>query len=85
MTSKVTDKGQVTIPKILRDRLGLDPGQEVEFEEQGGAIVVRRRVRRDPLRELVGMVKERTDVDAYLSETRGAAWQADLDAPEDPA
>jgi antitoxin PrlF len=29
--SKVTSKGQVTIPKYLRDTLGLLPGTEVEF------------------------------------------------------
>ena len=34
--SKVTSKGQVTIPKEIRDRLGLLPGTEVEFVERNG-------------------------------------------------
>ncbi|KGN34853.1 AbrB family transcriptional regulator [Knoellia sinensis KCTC 19936] len=38
----VTDKGQVTIPKALRDRLGIGPGSEVDFEQQGDAILVRK-------------------------------------------
>jgi antitoxin PrlF len=30
--TKVTTKGQVTIPKRLRDHLGIEPGSSVEFE-----------------------------------------------------
>ncbi len=30
--SKMTTKGQVTLPKRLRDHLGLKPGSNVEFE-----------------------------------------------------
>jgi len=30
--SKMTTKGQVTLPKRLRDHLGLKPGSDVEFE-----------------------------------------------------
>jgi AbrB family looped-hinge helix DNA binding protein len=38
MTQRVGAKGQVVIPKELRDRVGLQPGSEVEFEEDGGAV-----------------------------------------------
>lgn len=31
MLSTVTDKGQITLPKALRDRLGIQPGSKVEF------------------------------------------------------
>jgi AbrB family looped-hinge helix DNA binding protein len=34
MLSTVTDKGQVTLPKSLRDRLGIRPGMKVEFALQ---------------------------------------------------
>lgn len=33
---RVTEKGQVTIPKHVRDRLGIVPGSEVDFVEDGG-------------------------------------------------
>jgi len=34
MLSTVTDKGQITLPKALRDRLGIHPGSKVEFSLQ---------------------------------------------------
>jgi antitoxin PrlF len=39
---RVTDKGQVTIPKDLRDALGIGAGTEVEFERRKDALVVRK-------------------------------------------
>ena len=41
--SNMTSKGQVTVPKDIRDALGLLPGHEVEFEldELGGARILK--------------------------------------------
>ena len=39
---RVTEKGQVTIPKELRDALGIGAGTEVVFERADDAIVVRK-------------------------------------------
>jgi AbrB family looped-hinge helix DNA binding protein len=50
MTHKVGPKGQVVIPKDLRDELGIEPGDEVDFWLQDGAVVVRLADRRRPLR-----------------------------------
>jgi AbrB family looped-hinge helix DNA binding protein len=38
----MTTKGQLTLPKELRDRLGLIQGDVVEFIEEDGKVVVRR-------------------------------------------
>jgi len=38
--SRMTSKGQVTIPKRIRDHLGLKAGSEVEFEYADGGKVV---------------------------------------------
>lgn len=39
--SKVTSKGQITLPKLVRDRLGLRVGDRVRFRETAeGAVVV---------------------------------------------
>jgi len=54
--SKVTDKFQVTIPKDVRESVGLRPGEEVTVEgAPGGAIIVKRfETVKDPLTVLIG-------------------------------
>jgi AbrB family looped-hinge helix DNA binding protein len=41
MTYKVGPKGQVVLPKAIRERLGIEPGDEVEVEEAGDHIEIR--------------------------------------------
>jgi AbrB family looped-hinge helix DNA binding protein len=40
---RVTEKGQVTIPKPIRDKLGIGPGSEVEFILRNGEVVIEAR------------------------------------------
>jgi len=44
--AKITSKGQITLPKEVRERHGLKPGDRVEFVEEGGRTWVRPRNRR---------------------------------------
>lgn len=37
---QVTEKGQVTIPKAIRDAAGIRPGSSVSFSLEGGRIVI---------------------------------------------
>jgi AbrB family looped-hinge helix DNA binding protein len=39
---KITSKGQVTIPKEIREEFGLLPGTEVEFVGEAGRVTVRK-------------------------------------------
>jgi len=39
---QVTTKGQVTIPKDLRDALGIGAGSEVEFERHEDTLILRK-------------------------------------------
>ncbi len=39
---RITTKGQVTIPQAIRERLGLLPDTEVEFEVVGDSVRVRK-------------------------------------------
>ena len=40
--SKVTAQGQVSVPAVVRRRLGVGPGSVLEWEEDGEQIIVRR-------------------------------------------
>ena len=40
--SKVTTQGQISIPADVRQRLGIGPGSVLEWEEEGGKMIVRR-------------------------------------------
>jgi AbrB family looped-hinge helix DNA binding protein len=43
MSTTVTSKGQVTIPKAVRDRLNLKPGSTVDFElDENGSVVLKK-------------------------------------------
>jgi AbrB family looped-hinge helix DNA binding protein len=42
MTHKVGVKGQVVIPKAIRDRIGIEPGDEVTFDSDGAEVRIRR-------------------------------------------
>jgi AbrB family looped-hinge helix DNA binding protein len=40
MTHRIGPKGQVVIPKAIRERVGLRPGEEVDFALQEDRVVV---------------------------------------------
>lgn len=50
MTRRVGAKGQVVIPKELRDQLGIEPGDEVNFWLHDDHVAVRPAEHRRPLR-----------------------------------
>ena len=50
MTHRVGAKGQVVIPKELRDQLGIEPGDEVNFWLHDDHVAVRPADHRRPLR-----------------------------------
>jgi AbrB family looped-hinge helix DNA binding protein len=67
MTYKVGPKGQVVIPKRIRERFGLEPGDEVEFEDAVDHIEVR------PLPEpveLLGLLADGAGTDDLLAARR---------------
>ncbi|MCX6908268.1 MAG: AbrB/MazE/SpoVT family DNA-binding domain-containing protein [Verrucomicrobia bacterium] len=73
MKAIVSEKGQVTIPKPCRDRLGLRPGTELDFEAQNGRLIAVKRQGQDVFRKWRGRGKlpGHLGVDAYLAKVRG--------------
>ncbi len=73
MKSVVSEKGQVTIPKRLRDRLGLRTGEVIDFEEEGGLLVGRKVANQDPVDLLYGILQSSESSDELLAALRGAS------------
>jgi AbrB family looped-hinge helix DNA binding protein len=73
---KVTTKGQVTIPQEIREKLGIQPGAEVEFEIAGKAVkmtpVRKARLRgRRIVEHLRGRGTVKLTTDEIMAMTRG--------------
>jgi AbrB family looped-hinge helix DNA binding protein len=72
--SRMTTKGQVTIPKRLRDYLGLKPGSEVEFNLAADRTIVlklRKNTAEDRFARLRGSAKLGMTTDEVMALTRG--------------
>jgi AbrB family looped-hinge helix DNA binding protein len=54
---RMTSKGQVTIPKEVREKLGLQPGDEVGFREEGQAMILEKA--QEPKEESKGLALAR--------------------------
>jgi AbrB family looped-hinge helix DNA binding protein len=73
---RITSKGQVTIPVDIREKAGLLPGTEVEFELVRGKVVIRKaagtgRRGRRLIEALRGKGTVRMSTDQIMSLTRG--------------
>lgn len=75
MMATVTAKGQVTIPKAVRDLLGIGPGSKVDFRRAAdGSIILRRSDEKRPdsrFRKLRGHAGKGLDTDTIMALTRG--------------
>ena len=73
IVAKVTSKGQVTIPKKVRERLGVHPGENVGFEEKEGVVVITKAVTKSPFDKWMGRLAklEGQKSDALVKELRG--------------
>ncbi len=60
---KITSKGQVTIPVEIREKLGLTPNTEVEFEVIGDSVYLKKAtVKPTPGKSLVEMMRDKATV-----------------------
>lgn len=75
-TTRLTSKGQVTVPKHVRDELRLKPGDEVEFVEEDGHIRIRKHFDREAFEKALdkwtGVIDlGNKSVDELIDEMRG--------------
>ncbi len=72
---RVTVKGQVTIPRDIREQLGITPHSDVEFVVEGKRVYLRKREVAPPgnhvLAILAGSANARLSTDEILQLTRG--------------
>ena len=71
--ARVTSKGQITVPKEIREKLGVEPGDMVEFIENGRRLEVLA-VRRRSLREFRGVFRVPRAIP--FEQERARAWGA---------
>jgi AbrB family looped-hinge helix DNA binding protein len=77
MATNITSKGQVTVPKPVRDYLGLKPGSAVTFERLASGDVALRPVKRaakgqrSAFAKLRGHATVKMSTETIMSLTRG--------------
>ena len=73
MKAIVSEKGQVTIPKAVRNRLGIKPGTVLDFSAEEGRLVAVKELQQDAFSRWrgKGRLPGGMTVDEYLAEVRG--------------
>jgi AbrB family looped-hinge helix DNA binding protein len=72
-TVKVTRKGSVAVPRKVQAKLGVKPGDHIEFVEDRGEVRLRKRVSSSPFDRYVGYLRDKAgqDPDKIVQELRG--------------
>jgi AbrB family looped-hinge helix DNA binding protein len=74
---KIGERGQVTIPKGIREQFGLGPETEVEFRVIGGSIILKKAPKKLNLTEWKGRCSDSfaklgySSVDQFVDDVRG--------------
>lgn len=69
---KIGERGQITIPKKLREKYGLFPNIELEFiPEETGIRIQKKASDSTPVKEVYGILKKDGKTNDYIEEIRG--------------
>ena len=69
---KIGERGQVTIPKNIREKYGLMPTIEVEFvPEETGVLIKKKSLYSSPVEQVYGILDKKTRTDNYIEAIRG--------------
>lgn len=83
-TSKVSSKGWVVIPKEIRERHGIKPGDEVHIVEHGNTITLIPKAK-DPIAAGRGLLKGGKSMKEFLEEKRRELEEEERDLPPPPS
>lgn len=70
MNAVVAERGQVTIPKPLRDKLGIGPKTVLDFREEDGKLVAVKWIEGDPVAKVTGCLELDGSTDELLKDMR---------------
>ena len=73
MKATVAERGQVTIPKPLREKLGIRPGTKLDFKDDRGKLVAVKVNDEDPVGRVFGCLGRGLRTDAMIRSLRGRA------------
>jgi AbrB family looped-hinge helix DNA binding protein len=68
--AKVTTKGQLTIPKVLRDKMGLESGDYIVVKETSAGYVIEKELDENRFNKYIGCLNREGKSDDLLSELR---------------
>ena len=69
---RISERGQITIPKRLRERFGLNHNVEVELTPtEGGLLIHKQTAARHPVEQVYAILDSGEDTDSYIEEIRG--------------
>ncbi|HLX38776.1 MAG TPA: AbrB/MazE/SpoVT family DNA-binding domain-containing protein [Candidatus Binataceae bacterium] len=71
MKARIAERGQVTIPKALRNRLGMTPGTVLEFSEERGHLIAVKHGVTDSVARVYGSMGKKIHTNATLRKLRG--------------
>jgi len=70
MKAKITSKGQLTLPKPLRDKLGLKTGDNIIIRETSEGYVLEKEFDQQRFKKYVGWLDQESDSDKVIEELR---------------
>ena len=69
---KIGERGQVTIPKKIREKYGLMLNIEVDFvPEETGVLIKKKHRGSSPVEQVYGILKKKASTDSYIEQIRG--------------
>lgn len=69
---RISKRGQITIPKQVRDRFGIGPNVEVEITPTNEGLLIRKRTAwKHPVERVYAILGRGGNTDDYIAEIRG--------------